>query len=170
MESPKQPESPELNVHWDELGRPRMVDVGTKPTTLRRAVAAARLRMKPETRDSIERGMAAKGNVQTISFLAGIQGAKLTSQLIPLCHIVPLDHVRCDWKWLDQEMLEITAEAVATAKTGVEMEALVAASTAALTVYDMCKSIDREMEIVFLGLIEKTGGKSGHFVRSAHRP
>lgn len=142
-----------------------MVDVGAKPVTQRVAKASARVRMQPATLALIQAGRAAKGDVLGVARLAGIQGAKQTSQWIPLCHPLPLDGVEIDFAVVDPQTLAISAVARTTARTGVEMEALCAASAAALTVYDMCKAVDRAMVIERVQLEEKSGGASGHFVR-----
>jgi cyclic pyranopterin monophosphate synthase len=152
-------------THLDSSGQPKMVDVGQKDISQRRAVAKSRLQMRSETRQAIEDQAISKGNVMTIAILAGIQAAKNTSLLIPLCHVLPLDGVDFEYQWLSNTELELTATVRSTGRTGVEMEALVAASTAALTVYDMCKSIDRDMQIIHVALWAKSGGKSGDYSR-----
>lgn len=151
--------------HFDSGGASRMVDVGGKAVTVRRARASGRVRMRPETLRLIRDRGAAKGDVLEVARLAGIQAAKRTAELIPLCHVVPLEAVAVTFHFIDERTIGIEAEARATARTGVEMEALVATSTAALTIYDMCKSVDRAMVIEGIQLEEKCGGKSGHFVR-----
>jgi cyclic pyranopterin phosphate synthase len=152
-------------THFDPLGASRMVDVSTKDVTLRAARASAMVRMRAETLRTIrDKGMA-KGDVLVVARLAGIMAAKQTSQLIPLCHPLPLDAVSVSFEFPDPVTVAICAEAQATARTGVEMEALVAASVAALTIYDMCKSVDREMVVEQVRLEEKSGGQSGRFVR-----
>jgi cyclic pyranopterin phosphate synthase len=151
--------------HLGESGEARMVDVSAKAATLRRAVAEGFVRMAAATRRHIEEGSGPKGDVLGVARIAGIQGAKQTAHLIPLCHPLPLDKVRVDFRWTDapagEARLCIEAEAVVTAKTGVEMEALAAVAVAALTVYDMAKAVDRGMVIEGVRLVEKTGGKSG---------
>ncbi len=149
-------------THLDEQGRVAMVDVGGKPVTDREAVARGHVTVQPETLRLIQEGLMKKGDVLTIAQLAGIMGAKKTSELIPLCHPLPLNQVNVDLE-LDQanNRIEITATARTSAKTGVEMEALTAVSVAALTVYDMCKSVDRGMRIESVRLVKKTGGQSG---------
>ena len=142
-----------------------MVDVGEKPITARRARASGRIGMEPETLRLIRDRHAAKGDVLEVARLAGIMGAKRTAELIPLCHPVPLDRVEIRFGFPSERTLTIEAEARATARTGVEMEALTAVAAAALTVYDMCKAVDRAMTVEFIHLEEKSGGKSGHFVR-----
>ncbi len=138
--------------HVDEAGEVRMVDVGGKPLSRRRAVARAVLRVAPETASRL--GSLPKGDALTTAKLAGIMAAKRTSELIPLCHPLPLTHVAVEIQV--GEVVEIIASAETTAQTGVEMEALVAASVAALTVYDMAKAIDGSMEIAEVRLLEKT--------------
>jgi cyclic pyranopterin monophosphate synthase len=152
--------------HIDEKGRARMVDISQKDTTARMAVANACIKMRPETLAVILTGSAAKGDVLAAARIAGIMAAKRTHELIPLCH--PLAITAANIEFAPDEaasQIEIEATVRVTAKTGVEMEALVAASIAALTIYDMCKAIDREMLITEVGLAEKTGGKSGPFKR-----
>ena len=145
-----------------------MVDVGEKPVSVRRALATGRVSMRPETMRLIRDRKAAKGDVLEVARLAGIMAAKRTAELIPLCHTLPLDAVEIRFTFPDPATLGVEAEARATARTGVEMEALVAVSAAALTVYDMCKAVDRAMTIDAIRLEEKSGGKSGHFVRGEH--
>ncbi len=149
-------------THLDEEGRARMVDVGAKPVTQREAVARGYLVVQPETLRLIKEGLMKKGDVLSIAQLAGIMGAKKTSDLIPLCHPLPLDRVNLDLD-LDeaQNRVNVTATASTSAKTGVEMEALTAVSVAALTVYDMCKAVDRGIRIEGIRLVRKTGGQSG---------
>ena len=149
-------------THLDDEGRARMVDVGAKPVTQREAVARGFLTVQPETLRLIQQGLMKKGDVLSIAQLAGIMGAKKTSDLIPLCHPLPLDQVNLDLD-LDQAQnrINVTATASTSAKTGVEMEALTAVSVAALTVYDMCKSVDRGIRIEAIRLVRKTGGQSG---------
>jgi len=157
-------------THFDDQGASRMVDVGAKAVTSRVARGSGRVTMQPATLARIrQRGMA-KGDVLEVARLAGIMAAKRTGELIPLCHPLPLDAVTISFSFPDQRTVAIEAEARVTAKTGVEMEALTAVSVAALTIYDMCKSIDREMAIDQIRLEEKSGGKSGHFVREAGSP
>ena len=152
-------------THLDSEGRARMVDVGGKEVTQRRAVARARVTMQEETAQALADGTVAKGDVLAVARVAGIQAAKRTSELIPLCHPLMLSAVQVDLtpgpSWVD---IEATAETVD--RTGVEMEALTACSVAALTVYDMCKARDRAMQVEALGLVEKSGGRSGDW----HRP
>ena len=149
-------------THLDEQGRAKMVDVGAKDVTSREAVARGYVSIQPETARLIKEGLMKKGDVLTIAQLAGIMGAKKTSELIPLCHPLPLDRVDVELE-LDeaQGRINVTATASTTARTGVEMEALTAVSVAALTLYDMCKSVDRGMRIEAVRLVRKTGGRSG---------
>ncbi len=152
--------------HFDSAGSPRMVDVSEKNVTRRTAVAHAFVRIAPEAIKNIP--VNPKGNPLEIARVAGILAAKRTSELIPLCHPLPLSH--CDVEVAaEAEGVRIYASASTMAQTGVEMEALTAASVAALTVYDMLKSLDKTMEIRELWLVEKTGGKSGDFKREATR-
>jgi cyclic pyranopterin phosphate synthase len=150
-------------THLDESGRARMVDVAGKEVTDRRAVARAIVRMAPQTAAAVAAGDAPKGDVLGTARLAGIQAAKRTSDLVPLCHPLPLTFVGVEAE-IDAQAGEIrlTAEARATARTGVEMEALTAAAVAALTVYDMVKGLERGVEIASVTLVEKTGGKSDY--------
>ncbi|HEY2770690.1 MAG TPA: cyclic pyranopterin monophosphate synthase MoaC [Solirubrobacteraceae bacterium] len=153
-------------THLDEQGQARMVDVGEKPATERRAVAQAVVRVSRETAAAVEAGDAPKGDVLGVARIAGIQAAKRTSELIPLCHPLALSFVGVQGT-IDADAGEIvlTAEARTTGPTGVEMEALTAASVAALTVYDMVKGIERGAEIASVQLLEKSGGRSGHWRR-----
>ena len=152
-------------THFDDSGASRMVDVGSKPVTERMARAAGTVGMSPETLRTILDRKAAKGDVLEVARLAGIMAAKKTAELIPLCHSLPLDSVAIDFKAVNDDTLQIEADVCATARTGVEMEALTAVSVAALTVYDMCKSLDRGMSLGPFVLLEKSGGRSGHYVR-----
>jgi len=152
-------------THFDPSGASRMVDTSGKPDTAREARASAVVRMKPETLVLIKDEKLAKGDVFEVARLAGIMAAKKTSELIPLCHPLPITGVTVDFAPQGADALHITARVKVFGKTGVEMEALTAVSVAALTVYDMCKSVDREMAIEAIRLEEKSGGKSGHFVR-----
>jgi len=149
-------------THLDQQGRVQMVDVGSKPTTDREATAKGYVSMQPETLRLIQRGLMKKGDVLTVAQLAGIMGAKRTSELVPLCHPLPLNQVNVELE-LDeaQGRVNITATASTSAKTGVEMEALTAVSVAALTVYDMCKAVDRQMRIEGVRVVRKRGGRSG---------
>lgn len=151
--------------HFDDSGASRMVDVGDKPVTQRMARAEAVVQMQPETLATIRDRKLAKGDVFEVARLAGIMATRRTSDLIPLCHPLPLDGARVDFEILDAQTVRIEATVNVRARTGVEMEAMTAVSVAALTVYDMCKSIDRSMSISGIRLLEKSGGKSGHFLR-----
>jgi cyclic pyranopterin phosphate synthase len=154
--------------HVDRLGRPRMVDVSDKPATARRATAEATVKMDQDTLTLVIDGEGAKGDVLSVAELAGIMAAKRTSELIPLCHPLPLTEVGVEIT-PDRKVgtLVITATAATTAQTGVEMEAMTAASIAALTVYDMVKSADRYVTVTSIRLLEKSGGKSGTWKRPA---
>ena len=153
--------------HFDDRGASRMVDVGQKDVTVRKATASGRVRMEASTQRLIRDRKAAKGDVLEVARLAGIVAAKRTGELIPLCHVLPLDAVSISFDFPDETTVAILGEAKATARTGVEMEALVAVGMAAMTIYDMCKSVDRSMVIDRIQLEEKSGGRSGHFVRGA---
>lgn len=152
-------------THTDENGKARMVDVSDKPSTDRIAVARAILKMKPSTLDLIISGEVKKGDVFACARIAGIQAAKRTAELIPLCHPIPLSQVLVELQAIPPERVEVTATVRCTWVTGVEMEALTAASIAALTVYDMCKAVDRGMEVVSIVLLRKSGGRSGDYER-----
>jgi cyclic pyranopterin phosphate synthase len=151
--------------HFDAQGASRMVDVGQKEVTVRRARASGRVRLQAATLELIRQGKADKGDVLEVARLAAIMASKRTAELIPLCHPVPLDVVQVSFLFPNDSTIAIEAEAAATGRTGVEMEALVAVSAAALTIYDMCKSVDRAMVVEQIRLEEKSGGQSGHFVR-----
>jgi cyclic pyranopterin monophosphate synthase len=152
-------------THFDEHGASRMVDTSAKPETLREARASGLVRMDPSTLTCIrDRGLA-KGDVLEVARLAGIMAAKRTSDLIPLCHPLPITSVAVDFTFADEDLLRIETTVRIFGRTGVEMEALTAVSVAALTVYDMCKSIDRVMSIERIRLEEKSGGRSGPFRR-----
>ncbi len=152
-------------THLDETGRARMVDVGAKADTERLAIARGEIVMKPATLALIRAGQIKKGDVLTIAQIAGIQAAKRTSELIPLCHPLPLTKIDVDLS-LDESLpgVQITAAAKTIGKTGVEMEALTAVSVAALTIYDMAKAAEKTMKIQNIRLVEKHGGKSGDIV------
>ncbi len=152
--------------HFDDRGQSRMVDVGAKPISERMARASGRVRMATETLALIRDRRLAKGDVLEVARLAGIMGAKRTPDLIPLCHPLPLDSVTIEFTFPDDSTLAIEATTRVTARTGVEMEALTAVSVAALTVYDMCKSVDRAMTIGPIQLEQKSGGKSGEWSRA----
>lgn len=155
-------------THIDEHGNARMVDVGAKHATAREAVARARVQMAPATLELLRSGAHKKGDVLAVARIAGIQGAKKTADLIPLCHPLMLESVEVSFK-LDDALpgVEVTASCRLTGKTGVEMEALTAAAVAALTIYDMCKAVDRGMQVLDLGLLEKAGGRSGAWQRDS---
>ncbi len=148
--------------HVDESGKAHMVDVGDKPLTVRRAVAEGRVRISADLAKAIRANQLAKGDLLAVARLAGIQAAKRTDELIPLCHSLPLDAIDVQ-ATLGNGCVELRAEARTTWKTGVEMEALTAVAVAALTVIDMGKVIDKAMVIEGVRLIEKTGGKSGEY-------
>ena len=150
--------------HFDSSGASRMVDVGLKDSTARRAVAEGVVRMLPATLQTIRDLRISKGNVCEVARLAGIMAAKQTHLLIPLCHPLPLESIEVHFEFPDHEIMRIEAEVRVSGKTGVEMEALTAVSVAALTVYDMCKAIDRGMVLGPIRLLEKSGGRSGHYV------
>jgi cyclic pyranopterin phosphate synthase len=151
-------------THFDEEGRARMVNVGEKPDTERVAVARGFIEMKPETLKMIVEGQAKKGDVLAVSQVAGIMAAKETSRIIPMCHNIFLTGVDIKFDINEEKnMIGVEARVTTTGKTGVEMEALTAVSVACLTVYDMCKAVDRGMVIKDIYLVEKSGGKSGTF-------
>ena len=152
--------------HLDDQGRAHMVDVGDKAVTRRRAVAAARVVLQPETCRALREGSLKKGDALAVARVAGIQGAKHTAVLIPLCHPLPVDAVQVDLEVGEGEVL-IRSEARVEAKTGVEMEALTAAATAALSLIDMVKGVDREAHIGYVRLELKEGGRSGRWTRSS---
>jgi len=153
-------------THINEEGRARMVDVSEKFDTVREAVAIGTVSMKRETIERIKEGSISKGDVLSVAQVGGIMGAKNTPQIIPMCH--PIMISGCDISFridVENNKIEITATTKTVGKTGIEMEALTAVSTAALTIYDMCKAIDREMVINNIMLVKKSGGKSGVFER-----
>ena len=154
--------------HYDQRGRVRMVDVTAKAPTERRAEAEAFVKMRPATAIKLKKLKSPKGNPLEIARIAGITAAKRTSDLIPLCHPLSLTHVDVTAE-LCQNGVEIRTQATATGPTGVEMEALVAASVAALTIYDMCKALERGMEITKLRLVKKSGGSSGVYKRGGRK-
>jgi cyclic pyranopterin phosphate synthase len=151
--------------HFDSSGASRMVNVSDKSITARYARASAVVNMAHATLQMIRERQAAKGDVLDVSRLAGIMAAKRTADLIPLCHPLPLDSVQIDFHFPDDQQVAIQAQVWVTGRTGVEMESLTAVATAALTIYDMCKSVDRGMTIQHIQLEEKSGGRSGHFRR-----
>ncbi|KPL73993.1 cyclic pyranopterin monophosphate synthase MoaC [Bellilinea caldifistulae] len=151
--------------HIDEEGRARMVDVGSKPETERTAVAKGEVHLKPETISLIRAGLMKKGDVLTVAQIAGIQAAKRTAELIPLCHPIPIHQVQVDLQIRDElPGVEITARLKSSGKTGVEMEALTAVAVAALTVYDMVKAVEKTARIQNIRLVEKRGGVSGDVI------
>ncbi|HEY7747964.1 MAG TPA: cyclic pyranopterin monophosphate synthase MoaC [Aestuariivirgaceae bacterium] len=155
-------------THLDEKGQARMVDVSEKETSARTATARAVVKMKPQTLALILSDRVPKGDVLAAARIAGIMAAKRTHELIPLCHPLPITSVTVEFS-PDEQLSQIVIEATAKVdgKTGIEMEALTAACISALTIYDMCKAVDREMTIEGVALLEKSGGKSGHFKRGA---
>ena len=153
-------------THFDESGASRMVDTSGKAETQREARASGQVRMLPATLALIQNRALAKGDVLEVARLAGIMAAKRTGELIPLCHPLPITSAQVDFRVEGDDCLCIEATVRVFGRTGVEMEALAAVSVAALTVYDMCKSIDRAMTIERIRLEEKTGGKSGHYTRA----
>ena len=150
-------------THLDAQGHAHMVDVTDKANSFREATAEARVRMRPQTLQMIVQGEHPKGDVFAVARIAGIQAAKKTSDLIPLCHPLMLTGVKVELTAEGEDAVRITACCKLSGQTGVEMEALTAASVAALTIYDMCKAVDRGMVIENVRLLEKLGGKSGHF-------
>ena len=153
-------------THINDQGRARMVDVSAKPDTERIGVASGRIGMKPETLELITSQKIKKGDVLAVAQVAGIMAAKRTHEIIPMCHPLLLTGVDIHFEiWPETAEIEAIASVKTTGKTGIEMEALHAVSAALLTVYDMCKAVDREMIISEIMLLEKDGGKSGHFVR-----
>jgi len=155
-------------THFDEKGRPKMVDVSDKEPTLREAVVIGSIVMEKETLKMILEKRVAKGDVFYVAQIAGIMGAKKTFEVIPMCHPLPITSIKIEFSHsFEPAKIDIKANVKAFAKTGVEMEAFTAVSVAALTIYDMCKAVDRKMEITGIKLLEKKGGKSGHFVRES---
>ena len=156
-------------THFDSTGRARMVDVSEKPVTQRMAKAQGVIRMKRETLEAIRSGATRKGDVIAVARIAGIMAAKRTAELIPLCHPIPLTDVDLTIE-LEDDLpgARVTASAKTAAQTGVEMEAIVAATVTLLTIFDMVKGIDRELTIGEVTVTEKLGGKSGHWVRDLH--
>ncbi len=153
--------------HVNASGEARMVNVSEKPDTSRRAVARGSVTMKPETLEQVRANSLKKGDVLAVARVAGIMAAKRTPGLIPLCHTILLDRVTVDFDLSAADRIDITATASSTGKTGVEMEALVAASVTGLTIYDMCKAVDRAMTITDVRLESKSGGRSGDYRRKA---
>jgi cyclic pyranopterin phosphate synthase len=155
-------------THINKRGEARMVDISQKDETERQAVAIGGVRMKPATLDKIRQQGIKKGDVLAVARVAGIMAAKKTPELIPLCHTILLNNVSVDFELIPPDFIKITATAKSTGKTGVEMETLVAVSASALTIYDMCKAIDRGMTIESIYLESKEGGKSGAYRRGEH--
>jgi cyclic pyranopterin phosphate synthase len=154
-------------THFDKQGKATMVDVGDKALTLREAVACVSVLMKPQTLKLIKKGMIGKGDVLGVARVAGIMAAKKTPDLIPMCHPLNISSVSIEFAVNTKEnKIDIKTTVRLTGQTGVEMEALTAASVAALTIYDMCKAVDKEMVISDIMLLKKSGGKSGNFARS----
>lgn len=156
-------------THLDPLGRARMVDVTPKDVTYRRAIARGRVHMTPETASLVARGAITKGDVLSVARVAGIQAAKRTSDLIPLCHPLMIGGVYVNFR-IEDDFIEVETQVETVDRTGVEMEALTACTVAALTIYDMCKSSDRSMVIGEITLWEKTGGRSGLYRRDPEVP
>jgi cyclic pyranopterin phosphate synthase len=153
-------------THLDEEGRAKMVDVSAKPVTARTAVASALVRMSPSTVDAIRNHRTTKGDPLEAARIAGIMASKRTADLIPLCHTLPIHHADVEAR-LIEDGVSIRATVTTEARTGVEMEALVAASVAALTIYDMCKALEKGIVLTDVRLETKTGGKSGDYIRTA---
>ena len=151
-------------THIDESGRARMVDVTSKPDTVREAIAKGSVKMQPETFDLIKTGQVKKGDVLAVAQVAGISAAKQTPNLIPMCHPIAITSVAMDFELMEPDTVEITATVKCTGKTGVEMEAVTAVSVSALTIYDMCKAVNRGMKIENVRLVKKSGGKSGTII------
>lgn len=155
-------------THIDEQGKASMVDVSDKPMTCREARAFARISMQPATLEHIKNNSLKKGDVLAVARIAGIQAAKKCSDLIPLCHPLALSKVAVDFEFCDEfSSVDIVSYCKLTGQTGVEMEALTAASVAALTIYDMCKAVDMDMVIKQICLLEKSGGRRGHYQRES---
>ncbi|MFN8008230.1 MAG: cyclic pyranopterin monophosphate synthase MoaC [Terriglobia bacterium] len=151
--------------HTDEHGHPRMVDISGKSPTLRTARAAGFVKVSEKVLTLLQEGKLSKGNALDVAKVAAIMAAKNTGQMIPLCHPIPITHVDISFEFLP-DGIRLESKVSAEGKTGVEMEALTAVSVAALTLYDMCKAVDRSIVISEIHLLEKTGGKSGHYLRS----
>ncbi|AAK79951.1 cyclic pyranopterin phosphate synthase [Clostridium acetobutylicum] len=156
----------EVFTHINEEGRARMVDVSEKDNTIRQAIASGKISMEKDTLERIKEGTISKGDVLAVAQVGGIMGAKSTSQIIPMCHNILISNCDINFKFdFENSEIEIVAMTKTVGKTGIEMEALTAVSAAALTIYDMCKAIDREMVISDIMLVKKSGGKSGDFER-----
>lgn len=156
--------------HLNSSGQAHMVDVGEKPVTRREAIAEGFVAMSPEAALAIRQRSTTKGDVLQIATLAAIQAAKQTAQWIPLCHVIALEHVDVNFAWPQEQLLRIEVTVRSSGKTGVEMEAMTATTAAALTIYDMCKSIDRNLVIEKVQLVSKNGGTRGPYVRSQPNP
>jgi cyclic pyranopterin phosphate synthase len=152
-------------THINKKGEAHMVDVSPKDDTVREAIVTGGVRMKPETLDKIRQNQMKKGDVLAAARIAGIMGGKKTPDLIPLCHTILVSEINIDFEFVGHDFIKITALAKSTGKTGVEMEAMTAAAVSALTIYDMCKAIDRGMSIENICLQKKSGGKSGTYIR-----
>ena len=155
-------------THFDSKGQAKMVDITSKPSIERIAITEGKVKIKRETLEMILNKEIAKGDVSQVARLAGIMAAKMTPHLIPLCHPIPITSVEIEFEIdLEQSIIKIITKVKTSAQTGIEMEALTATSVAALTIYDMCKAIDKEMVIDEIKLVYKAGGKSGEFIRKA---
>ncbi|MDD3678175.1 MAG: cyclic pyranopterin monophosphate synthase MoaC [Dehalococcoidales bacterium] len=152
-------------THINDKGEAKMVDVSPKDDTVREAFVTGGVRMKPETLDKIKQNQMKKGDVLAAARIAGILGAKKTPDLIPLCHTILVSEITIDFEFIGEDYIEIKTMAKSTGKTGVEMEAMTAAAVSALTIYDMCKAIDRGMSIENICLQKKSGGKSGTYIK-----
>ncbi len=152
-------------THFDRKGRAKMVDISGKRVTKREAIASAKVIMKPKTLTMIREGRMAKGDVLSVAKVAGIMAAKRTSELIPMCHPLEISNIEIAFNLKGKDRIQIKSKVKCLGRTGVEMEALMAASISALTIYDMCKAVDREMVILDVKLLKKMGGKSGVFIR-----
>ncbi|KYO68001.1 cyclic pyranopterin monophosphate synthase MoaC [Thermovenabulum gondwanense] len=158
-------------THFNEQGRAKMVDIGEKDVSFREALACGYVYMKRETLNMIVEGRIKKGDVLAVAQVAGIMGAKETSRLIPMCHNIPLTGVDINFQIMEKESaIRVEARVKCIGRTGAEMEALTAVSIACLTIYDMCKDVDKGMVIKNIQLLEKTGGKSGNFKREEEKP
>jgi cyclic pyranopterin monophosphate synthase len=153
-------------THQNAHGEAIMIDIGDKAPTVRIAIASSEIHMSMEAANSVRSDSLKKGDCIAVARIASIQATKLTCTLIPLCHIIPIDSVEVTHRWKSDTCLEWTVRVKSTGKTGVEMEALTGASVAALTVYDMCKAIDKSMTISAIKLLEKSGGKAGDYKRN----
>jgi cyclic pyranopterin phosphate synthase len=152
-------------THINHKGEAKMVDVSAKDDTIRQAIVTGGIRMNPDTLAKIKQNQMKKGDVLATARIAGIMGAKRTPNLIPLCHTILVNEISVDFEFIGEDFIKITAMAKSTGKTGVEMEAMTATAVSALTIYDMCKAVDRGMSIESICLQEKSGGKSGTYIR-----